>query len=179
MTDAGMENAPFLFCSRCGSSKLEARSHRHFQCGACGFEHFVTPSVAVAVILADRAGEILLIRRAKDPGKGRLGLPGGFVDPDETGEEAIQREVEEEVNLKVNRFHYFTSFPNRYPFQGRNYPVLDLFFTATVDTFAGARALLEVQSLISVVPAKLDFNEIAFSSIEKALRLYVTRIQDG
>ena len=59
------------------------------------------------------------------------------------------------------------------------YPTLDVFFTAAVESFAEARAMPEVLELVRVAPANLEFGEIAFPSVEQALRLYVDRIHGG
>ncbi|MBI2948613.1 MAG: NUDIX domain-containing protein [Verrucomicrobia bacterium] len=174
-----MNESRFLFCSRCGGAKIQMRSPVEFECESCGFKHFANPTVAVAAIIANRAGEILLIRRAKDPGQGKLSVPGGFVDPGETGEEAVRREVFEEVNLQVDGFKYLASFPNEYRYQEVIYPTLDVFFTAAVESFSMARARSEVQSVLSMAPARLEFGEVAFPSVEKALRLYVARLDRG
>ncbi|MBI4659505.1 MAG: NUDIX domain-containing protein [Verrucomicrobia bacterium] len=171
-----MDKPMFLFCSRCGGSKLTARTYRLFECESCRFEHYINPLVAVAAIIADSAGQILLIRRARNPGQGKVSLPGGMVDPGETAEQALRREVMEEVNLQVDRLDYLASFPNQYPYQGVVYPALDLFYTGSVETFAPARAMEEVQSLMMAAPAALDFSNIAFSSVEQALRLYAARV---
>ena len=47
--------------------------------------------------------ELLVCRRAKEPAKGTLDLPGGFIDMNETGEEGVSREVWEETGLKVEK----------------------------------------------------------------------------
>ena len=60
------------------------------------FIYYFNPSSAVACFIRNSRGELLLVRRAKEPAKGRLDLPGGFVDMHESAEEAAQREVKEE-----------------------------------------------------------------------------------
>jgi len=168
-----MNDSRFLFCSRCGGPKIRRRSPVEYECEACGFKHFTNPTVAVAAIIANRVGEILLIRREREPGKGKLSVPGGFVDPGETGEEAVRREVREEVNLEVENLEYLASFPNRYQFQGVIYPTLDVFFAATAESLCEARAKSEVEAVVSVAPTHLEFAELAFPSVAQALRLYV------
>ena len=174
-----MDKPRFLYCCQCGGPKLRTVSNREFECEACGFKHFINPTVAVAAILANKDGEILLIRRAKNPGLGQLSLPGGFVDPGETGEEAIAREVLEEVSLTVSNFNYLASFPNEYSYQGVIYPVLDVFFVASTDSFSGANAMAEVQSLEIALPADLQYGEIAFPSVARALRMYAGQSRRG
>jgi len=164
----------FQYCVRCGQAKPAARSDFEFQCEACGHRHFVNPIAAVVALLSNREGELLLIRRARDPGRGKLGLPGGFVDPGEAAEEALGREVREETGLTVAQWHYFGSLPNQYLYQGYYTPTLDLFYTGTTASFAEARALAEVEALVIVRPGEIAFQEIAFSSNEKALRCYAS-----
>lgn len=167
-----MDAFPYLFCTRCGGSRLTARTYRLFECQNCGFEHYLNPIVAVAAILSDSTGKILLIRRANNPGKGKLAVPGGIVDPGETAEEAVRREVLEEVNLRIDSIEYFVSFPNEYPYQGVNYPALDLFFIGAVASFKDARAMEEVRSIQYSAVNEIDLREIAFPSIARTLELY-------
>lgn len=63
----------------------------------------VTPLLTVDCVIVDRRRRVLLIKRANAPFKGRFALPGGFVDLDETVEDACLREVLEETNLKIRR----------------------------------------------------------------------------
>lgn len=176
---AGGQLPVFRFCARCGHPDPARVSVSEFTCSSCGYRHFINPVSAAVALVRDRHGHLLLIRRAKDPGKGLLGLPGGFVDSDETAEEALRREVFEEVGLRLEAVAYFTSLPNRYLFQGFDWPVLDLFFLAQVESFEQAQAKVEVQSLEIVAPQDLRFEEIAFPSNAQALRLYLDRNAGG
>jgi 8-oxo-dGTP diphosphatase len=59
------------------------------------------PIPCVGAVLADAAGRLLLVRRANDPGRGLWSLPGGRVEPGETDQQAVVREVAEETGLVV------------------------------------------------------------------------------
>ena len=69
-------------------------------CPACGWIHFCDPKVAVE-ILVEREGQILLVERLNDPGKGLWSLPGGYMDSDEEPAQAAERECREETGLEV------------------------------------------------------------------------------
>jgi ADP-ribose pyrophosphatase len=82
----------YRHCTQCGAASLKALSRQEYHCSECGFRHYINPIAAVAAILTNARNEILVIRRAIEPGRGQLGLPGGFVDPGETAEAAVRRE---------------------------------------------------------------------------------------
>ncbi len=126
------EKTPFHFCPRCGSEKFLQDSDKSFCCKACGFRYFLNMSAAVAAIIRNPQNEILFTVRRHDPAKGKLDLPGGFADPGETAEEALVREIKEELNLDVKEFRYLRSFPNHYPFGGFVYQTLDMVFECAV-----------------------------------------------
>jgi len=159
---------PFRHCPQCGSADFVAEAQNLLQCGACGFRHHVNPVAAVAAILLDSSDRVLLIRRAKEPAKGKLAMPGGFVDLGETAEMALEREIKEEVNVDFFDVRYLTSHPNRYAYQGFHIPVLDLFYTARVHSWDAAKALAEVESFSICHPTEVDPRELAFESMAQA-----------
>ena len=87
----------FLFCPVCGASRFEVSSEKSKQCGACGFEFFLNPSTSTVAVIVNTKNELLAVRRAKQPAKGTLDLPGGFCDCGETAEQGVIREVLEET----------------------------------------------------------------------------------
>ena len=78
----------FHHCPKCGSPGLKGKKGKSFECPDCGFHFYLNPAAAAAgLILSERRpGEVLLIRRAKEPKRGKLALVGGFVDQ---GEEQV------------------------------------------------------------------------------------------
>ncbi len=122
----------YHFCPICGLRRNRFEPTRPFRCEGCGHTSFFGPVTAVGAIVANDEGQILVIRRAREPGLGKLGLPGGFVDPQESSEEALHREIAEEVGLRVERVEYLMTAPNRYVYRGIEYPVLDIFYAARV-----------------------------------------------
>ena len=107
--------SPFNFCPACGSVGGEFIDSREYRCPACGFRYFHNVATAAGVVV-ERGGKFLFVVRAAEPAKGKLGLPGGFVDPGESVEAALRREVREEVGVEIANLRYFASqawpFPN-------------------------------------------------------------------
>lgn len=117
-----------MFCPKCGGQTLQSVSPKEFRCG-CGFHFFQNVATAVMVALCWQ-DEVLVAVRARNPGKGLLDLPGGFVDPGESLEAALVRELQEELGLDVSvqPFIYLGSYPNIYPYDSITYHTCDTFF---------------------------------------------------
>lgn len=89
------------FCSYCGHAFVAGTAWPRL-CDSCGNTSFINP-VPVAVVLIPVDNGVLGIRRAIEPRKGQLALPGGFIDFGESWQAAGAREVLEETGLTVDR----------------------------------------------------------------------------
>ena len=93
------------YCSRCGSAltfgPLPAETRDRLACGKCGFIAYVNPRLVVSTLPVTTDGELVLIRRAIEPGYGWWAQPGGFLEIDETAHEGAIRETMEETGLVI------------------------------------------------------------------------------
>ncbi len=122
----------FKFCPVCGSSHFEEHNFKSKQCADCGFTYYANPCSATAAFIVNDDGEMLVVRRGKEPAKGTLDLPGGFVDMGETVEEGMRREIKEETGLDVDEIQYLFSSPNVYMYSGMGVHTLDMDFLVPV-----------------------------------------------
>lgn len=101
------------FCGRCGSQTQAKEKERAKICPKCGLHCFprLSPAIIVAV---ERGDEILLARSSHFP-RGMFSVLAGFVEPGETIEECVVREVKEEVGVTVGNIRYFGSQPWPFP----------------------------------------------------------------
>ncbi|MCA9196085.1 MAG: NUDIX domain-containing protein [Planctomycetales bacterium] len=172
----------FCYCPQCGNgpSPTVPSAVGPFSCAECGFVLYFGPRVAVGALVFDANQRLLFIRRNRDPGKGKLGLPGGFVDPGEGVEEATIREVAEEVSLEVTNLEYLCSAPNIYTYKGISLPVADVFFVCQVK--ATDHAIPEQHEISECFFAELTSHHIrqmAFSSNQSALEYYLAQGSRG
>jgi NAD+ diphosphatase len=103
------------FCGRCGEPTLRMETERARRCPRCGFLSF--PRVTPAVIMRVERGDRVLLARNVNFVQGFYSVLAGFVEPGETLEEAVAREVEEEVSLEVRNIRYFGSQSWPFPHQ--------------------------------------------------------------
>ncbi|MDR2927697.1 MAG: NUDIX domain-containing protein [Cytophagaceae bacterium] len=167
----------FKFCPCCGSCHFKAASERSLKCKDCGFHYFVNASAAVAALVTNDAGELLFTVRAFEPDKGMLDLPGGFVDPGESVEEALYRELKEELNLDVTDACYLVSFPNEYLFSGITVFTADISFVCKVNDLSVIQQADDVSGYVFVSPENVDYSKIGGKSIRKIVKYFIDNIR--
>ncbi len=101
------------FCPRCGApTKVMDAGYRRL-CGKCNAEHF--PRVDPVVIMLATEGEACLVGRGKQFPPAMFSALAGFVEPGETIEEAVRRELMEEASVKVGEVTYYATQPWPFP----------------------------------------------------------------
>jgi ADP-ribose pyrophosphatase YjhB (NUDIX family) len=129
----------------------------------------------------------LFVVRGKEPGKGKLDLPGGFVDPGEGAVDGLRREFTEELGIDILSpawqagkespgLTFLGSFPNKYLYKNIPYNTCDMFFHINAPALTEKDLRLEKEEVTAVrfiQPEELDLEEIAFDSIKKAVQMYL------
>ena len=164
------------FCHQCGGQLqerlVEGEERPRLVCSRCGFIHYVNPKVVVGAI-PERGGRILLMRRAIEPRYGAWTFPGGFMEVDETVEQAALREAEEEVglSLKLGKLVGIYSRPAG-PASGGGPGILVVVFRARADRTPPdpGHECLEVAWF---PPEDIPWEELAFDTTRWALRDWV------
>jgi ADP-ribose pyrophosphatase YjhB (NUDIX family)/GNAT superfamily N-acetyltransferase len=109
-----MENQNTTFCQRCGHKMKSEQIGGRYRpvCPHCGYVIFKNPVPGVG-ILVEMEGGVVLIKRGHHPKKGFWALPAGFIEADESIEDAAIRECKEETNLDIELIEMFhvDSFP--------------------------------------------------------------------
>jgi NAD+ diphosphatase len=101
------------FCPRCGApTRMMDAGYRRL-CGKCNAEHF--PRVDPVVIMLATHGDACLIGRGKQFPSGMFSALAGFMEPGETIEEAVRRELMEEASVKVSEVKYYATQPWPFP----------------------------------------------------------------
>ncbi len=102
------------YCGRCGTKTQLQQKHMNLKCPNCGKSHHAT--IEPAVIIGIYEDDKLLMARHSYDTKVEYALIAGFVEPGESIEDAVHREIKEEVGIKVKNLEYLGSqswpFPN-------------------------------------------------------------------
>lgn len=165
----------FHFCPVCGSSRFEIHDEKSRKCAVCGFEYYFNPSAAYVALIINEKGDLLVCRRAKEPAKGTLDLPGGFADCEETGEEGVAREVKEETGLDVISTHYLFSLPDTYLYSGFLVHTLDNFYVCLVKGFDHLQAQDDAAALFWIPVKELVPEDFGLDSIREGVK----KIKEG
>jgi NAD+ diphosphatase len=101
------------FCGICGSETLEKDDERAKLCPKCG--SITYPRISPAIIVAITKEDKILLAHNKNFPKGFYSVLAGFVEPGETLEQCVKREIYEEVGIHVKNIKYFGNQPWSFP----------------------------------------------------------------
>ncbi len=125
------------FCGRCGRRTTDRADIRAKECPGCGFVMFPRISPAI-IVLVERGEKVLLARANRFPGR-FYSVLAGFVEPGETLEEAVAREIREEVGIEVKDIRYFGSQP---------WPFPDSLMIAFTAAYAGGEIKIDEEEIV-------------------------------
>jgi len=137
------------------------------QCPECDWIHFIDPKVGAGVLI-EKKGQVLLARRGMAPSRGDWHFPSGFVDAEESPEEAAIRECKEETGLDVHLVELIDVFHYTADFRGEGVFIL---YRGEI-TGGTPKAMDDVTELAFFAPDDLPQN-IAFRSNQMALQRWL------
>ncbi|MEA2607933.1 MAG: hypothetical protein QOJ75_176 [Chloroflexota bacterium] len=158
------------FCTRCGGKLIfghvPGEDRHRLACADCGHVAYVNPRLVVTTLPITEGGEVVLIRRATEPGLGSWAQPGGFLEVDETVNQAAIRETWEETGLLVEP----AGIVGLYTRLEAN--VVTIVFEARI---AGGTATptAEASEVVAFAPEAIPWPEIAFRTTTWALRDWI------
>jgi ADP-ribose pyrophosphatase YjhB (NUDIX family) len=158
------------FCPKCGSPQFEIAGERSLKCASCGFHYFINASAAVAALVTDGNGRLMLVTRGIEPDYGKLDLPGGFVDHSESVEDAVKRELFEELGMKVKSIKYVSSAPNEYVFSGFSVFTIDLAFEVIPESVDDLTPMDDIIEYRFYAENEFKYNDIPAPSMKKFVK---------
>lgn len=167
----------YKYCLLCGQHLL-SEGKDVLLCSVCHHRHYLNPLPANAAIIENDQGEILLVRRAKDPKKGYWDLPGGFIQPGEDFIFSLQREVQEELGCAIEVGQIIGAYPDIYTYQSIDLPTLAIVAIASLkdQTIVPAD---DVDGYQFFPKASILEQKIAFLSIKQAIKDFLSLRERG
>jgi ADP-ribose pyrophosphatase YjhB (NUDIX family) len=162
------------FCSRCGGKlafgPVQGEERERLICESCGAISYMNPRLVVTTLPITESGQVMLIRRGIAPGYDCWAQPGGFLEIDETVEEAARRETLEETGLIVQP-GAVSGIYSRLSAAG-----VVLVFEARI---VGGEPITTRESLETrpFAPDEIPWDGIAFETSVRALRDWVARVR--
>jgi ADP-ribose pyrophosphatase YjhB (NUDIX family) len=161
-------------CSRCGAAlhlgMPPGEDRERLTCDACGYVAYVNPRLVVTCLPVTDAGEVMLLRRGTEPGRGLWAQPGGFMEIDETVEAGAIRETLEETGLLVEPGAIVGLYTRP------EAAIVVIAFEARIVGGAVARTA-EALEVRPFRPDAIPWPKIAFRTSEWALRDWVRRVR--
>jgi ADP-ribose pyrophosphatase YjhB (NUDIX family) len=157
------------YCPRCAHPATIAYP-RSITCPHCGYGAYYNPTPVAAAIPVTQRDEIILLRRAFDPGKGLWTFPGGFVDLGETVQQAAHRETREELDIAIELGPLVGVYS-----RAEERTVLIVYAAKATEPPQTTEEAIEVRSFDR---AAIPWDELAFWSTRDALRDFLKRPSD-
>ena len=160
----------FRFCPHCGSPRFEENDAFSKRCADCGFVFYPNAAAATVAVVINSRRELLCVVRKRDPARGTLDLPGGFVDPGESITEGLLREVREEVNAEVESYEFLFSLPNTYAFSQHLVHTTDAFFRCRLCDESTVTAHDDAASVRWIPLVEVDAAAFGLHSVSEGVR---------
>jgi ADP-ribose pyrophosphatase YjhB (NUDIX family) len=155
------------YCSRCGSrlrlGEVEGEHRERLVCDNCGHIVYINPRLVVTAFPVTDAGDLVLLRRGIEPGYGSWAQPGGFLEVDETVNQAAIRETLEETGLLIEPTEIIGLYTRL------EAAVVTIAFEARI---VGGAAIVTPEALEvrAFAPEDIPWNDVAFTTTLWALR---------
>jgi ADP-ribose pyrophosphatase YjhB (NUDIX family) len=161
-------------CSQCGGAlhlrMLPGEDRERLACDACGHIAYVNPRLVVTCLPVTDSGEVMLLRRGIEPGRGLWAQPGGFMEIDETVEAGAIRETLEETGLLVEPGSIVGLYTRP------EAAIVVIAFEARIVGGVVTRTA-EALEVRPFCPDAIPWPELAFRTSEWALRDWVRRVR--
>jgi len=165
----------FHFCPKCGSNRFVENNSKSKHCENCGFTYYFNPSAATVAFILNGKSELLVVRRAKEPARNTLDLPGGFSDMFETSEEGVCREVKEETGLEVVGTEFLFSIPNQYLYSDFLVHTIDMFYLCKVADDSKVKAMDDAADARWIPLQDISPEQFGLTSIRKGVEKFLTK----
>ena len=160
------------YCSSCGASlqfgSVVGEDRDRLSCPECGHIAYVNPRLVVTTLPITESGDLVLLRRGIEPGRGRWAQPGGFLEIDETVHQAAIRETREETGLLVEPGEIIGLYTRL------EAAVVTIAFEAKV-VGGAAKITPEALEVATFTPDRIPWPELAFRTTMWMLRDWIDR----
>ncbi len=161
----------YKYCPRC-QTEFSKNSNRLLICPNCKFKQYLNPVPCNGVIIVNEKNQIMLVKRKSEPKKGYWDLPGGFIEPGESFEESVKREIKEELGIEIEMTKLVGIYNDYYLYEGVNIPTFGVVVEAKIKS--GELSINDdITDYQFFNKAEVLQQELAFDSLRKGLEDYL------
>lgn len=157
------------YCPSCRQETVQFIDNKVFRCSECSFEFYFNAASAVGAVIA-KGNKVAVGIRAGHPAKGLYDFPGGFLDPGETLEQGMARELEEELGQKPTSMRYLMSSANDYHYNNVDYTTCDAYFLCEFEDLDKLVAADDIDAIEWVDVTTVDYDKCAFDSTRNVFK---------
>jgi len=161
----------FRFCPKCGGclGEKNVEGIERLICAQCGYVFYENPKPTASALLIE-GDHVLLVKRAIEPRKGFWDLPGGFLEKEEHPEEALRREIKEELGVEIDILELLGIYMDRYGYDESDSHTLNIYYLARV-SLGEPKPASDIEDLKWFDKEDLP-REVAFENNREALRAW-------
>ncbi len=167
-------SSSFEYCPKCAGhlGEINVEGIERLICTQCGNIFYENPKPTASALLVER-DSVLLVKRAIEPRKGFWDLPGGFLEKDEHPEQALRREIKEELGVEIDILELLGIYTGVYGYDDSGGHTLNIYYLGRVSS-GEPRAASDIEDLRWFDKDELPL-EIAFENNKKALETWLHR----
>ena len=163
----------FKFCPKCRGD-LDLQSNNFLICKKCGLHFYLNPIPTNAVIMENDKGDIMMVKRKFEPKKGYWDWPGGFINPGESLEDSVKREIKEELGVDVGEIEIVGVYEDRYLYQDILSYTICIAVSAKI-TIGSLKVSDDISGYKYFSKEEIFRQNFAFPSIKQGISDYLTK----
>jgi NAD+ diphosphatase len=161
----------YKYCPLC-KGDFKQKSNRLFVCQKCNHKQYINPVPCNGVIIVNDNNQIMLVKRKVAPKKEYWDLPGGFIEPGESFETSVKREITEELGIDIEIKKIVGIYNDIYFYENLEYPTMGIVVSAKLKS-SNIKVADDISSFKFFEKKDVLKQKLAFKALRHSLEDYI------